>query len=111
MDQCIRMKALADIESAMQREMSVRSALSLLCGLVQVAESTVEQQDIEADRMNEIAGYLAEIRFLLGRLHPELYHPAVAEESISLAARYRDLEGRVKELRNDRAGVMSSGGR
>lgn len=106
MDQFVRMKALADIQNAMQREMGVRSALSLLCGLVQVAESTVERQDIEADRMNEMAGYMAEIRFLLGRLRLEQHPQAVAEKSRSLAARYRDLEGRVKELRNDRAGVM-----
>ncbi|MHB8843852.1 MAG: hypothetical protein ACYC7L_03810 [Nitrospirota bacterium] len=106
MDQCVRIKALADIRNAMQREMNVRSALELLCGLAQVAESTVEQKDIEAGRMNEMAGYLAEIRFLLGRLRPEQCHPGVAEESRSLSARYFDLEGRVKELRNDRTGAM-----
>lgn len=106
MDQCARRKALADIEHSMRREMNVRSALALLYGLVQVAESAVDQNDVEAGRMNELAGCMAEIRHLLGHLRPEQYHPMVADESRSLAARYQDLEGRVKELRNDRARVM-----
>jgi hypothetical protein len=101
-----RLKALADIEAAMRREQSVGSLLSTLTRLLQVAETAVDQDALGADRMNEIAGYVAKIRCFLGRLRPEQYYPAVAEESRVLAARYQDLEGKIKELRNDRAGLM-----
>jgi hypothetical protein len=101
-----RLKALADIEDAMRREQSLGSLLNALTSLLHVVETSVEQDALGADRMNEMAGYMARIRHLLGHLRPEQYHPAVAEESRILAARYQDLEGRIKELRNDRAGVM-----
>jgi hypothetical protein len=101
-----RLKALADIEAAMRREQGVGSLLNALSSLLQVAETAVDQDALGADRMNEIAGSVAQIRYLLGHLRPEQYHPAVAEESRILAARYQDLEGRIKELRNDRTGMM-----
>jgi hypothetical protein len=106
MERTNRQKALADIEDAMRRGQSVGSLLTALSGLLRLTETTVEQDALGADRMNEIAGYVAQIRYLLGHLRPELYHPAVAEESRALVARYRDLEGRVKELRNDRMAVI-----
>jgi hypothetical protein len=101
-----RLKVLTDIEAAMRREQGVGSLLTSLSDLLQAAETAVEQDSPGAEGMNEIAGYVARIRHLLDNLRPELYHPAVAEESRILAARYRDLEGRVMELRNARAGEM-----
>jgi hypothetical protein len=101
MNQSTRLKKLEDIERAMREEQGLRSLLAGLAKLENVAESTVDRNAVGAERMNELAGYMAEIRHLLGHLRPEQYHPAVAEESRSLAERYRDLEGKVKELRND----------
>jgi hypothetical protein len=106
MNRSARLKTSEGIGSTTQQEKSVKALLVMLSSLQQIAEVAVDRDAIGADRMNELAGYMAEIRHLLGHLQPELYHPAVSEESRRLAARYRDLEGRVKELRNDRAGAM-----
>jgi len=101
MHQSGRTKVLTDIEDAMRREQSIGSLLAMLSSLLHVAETTVDHAKIEAERMNELAGYMAEIRHLLGHVQSDSRQPAVSRMAKDIAARYRDLEGRVKEIRND----------
>jgi len=103
MHQSGRSKVLTDIGDAMRREQSIVSLLPMLSSLLHVAETMVDRADIEAERMNELAGYMAEIRHLLALVQRDSRQPAVVQESGDIAARYRELEGKIKELRNDRA--------
>jgi hypothetical protein len=63
----------------------------------------MDVSQIEVGVMNEMAGYLAEIRYLLDKVGSDPARQGVSRTAKHIAARYRNLEGRVKEIRNDRA--------
>jgi hypothetical protein len=96
-------KVLRDIEAEMLRTQSIGSMLATLASLVEVAEVAVGNAAPDADRINQLAGYLAEVRHLLGYVRSASGNPAVVLEAGAIAERFRDLEGKVKEMRNDLA--------
>ena len=95
-------KALKDIEEAIRHEKNTGELLIMLSKLLEIAETTMVISRIEVGRMNQLAECLAEIRYLLDRFGSDHALQGVSRQAKDMAARYRDLEGRVKELRNDR---------
>jgi len=100
-----------DLQAEMQKAQGLEECLRLLPGLLDLAEASLDNPGANPCRLDQIAAYLAEIRFLLGEIEylagNRLNDPAVRH----VADRYRELEGRVKELRNDRkrAGRITTG--
>lgn len=95
------LNALQEIEVALRQEQSTEDLLTMLSRLLDVAETTMDVSRIEVDLMNEMAEYLSEIRYLLDKIGSDPARQGVSLTAKSMAARYRDLEGRVKEIRND----------
>lgn len=98
-----RTKKLQDIQATMQREQGIEVYLAVLPALLDVAEASIEDLREDTDGLNRIAGYMAEIRHLLSEIDryagPRIDTLAV----LRISDRYRDLEGKFKEMRNDRA--------
>lgn len=97
---------LDDIEKAIRQAKDSEAVFSMLSQLLSAAETRVGDPRFDAARMNQLAGYLAEIRYLLDLLGNDPVAVPVAWTAKAFAERYRDLEGKVKELRNDCAGVV-----
>ena len=95
-------QTLKDIEEAIRHEKDTGELLVMLSRLLEIAETTIVLSRIEVGRMNQLAECLAEIRYLLDRLGSDHALQGVSRQAKEMASRYRDLEGRVKELRNDR---------
>lgn len=74
----------------------------MLTSLLDVAETSVGASPIEVGKLKRMAEYLAEIRSLLDTLGSVSAKAGVSFAAKVLCMRYRDLEGRVKEMRNDR---------
>jgi hypothetical protein len=83
------------------RARSIEELIPELESLYRVAERKLAQQAPKNPAMlNRIAGYLAEVRSLLDEVAGAV--DQLGREAVrSMAGRYRDLEGRVKEYRND----------
>ena len=97
---------LKDIETTLRQATGSEAVFTLLAELLEIAKGTLGDPRFSAERLNQLAGYLAEIRHLLETIGNDRVTPAVSRASKIMAARYRDIEGRVKELRNDRmAGI------
>ena len=94
-------KAIHDIEEAIRHKQSPDEILSLLSRLLEVTESSSDLKRISVGRMNQLAAYLAEIGYLLERFGSEPNPQGISRMAREMAARYRDLEGKVKEIRND----------
>lgn len=99
------LKALQDIEKTIRQEQSTEEILLILSRLLEVAEATTDVSQIEVGRMNQLAEYLAEIRHILDKLGSDSARKSVSFAAKVMAMRYRDLEGRVKEIRNDCSAV------
>lgn len=99
------LKALQDIEEAIRQEQSAGELLAMLSRLLDVAETAMDDSQIDVARLNHMAEYLAEIRHLLDRLGSDPAWKSVSFAAKVMAMRYRDLEGRVKEIRNDCSAV------
>jgi len=95
------LKVLQDIEGTIRQEQSPEALLAMLSRLLDIAETEVGGSRISVDLMNELAEYLAEIGYLLERLGNDPARKSVSFAAKVMAMRYRDLEGRVKEVRND----------
>jgi len=95
------LKVLQDIEGTIRQEQSPEELLAMLSRLLDVAEAEAGGSRIDVALMNEMAGYLAEIGYLLERLGSDPVRKSVSFAAKVMAMRYRDLEGRVKEIRND----------
>ena len=76
--------------------------LLVLPALLDVAEAAASRSGMDPAEMNRLASYLAEIKFLLGEIDRYAGHRIDTFEALRIAERYRELEGKVKELRNDR---------
>jgi hypothetical protein len=96
-------KSIQEIEVALRHEQSTEDLLTMLSGLLDIFETTMDVSLIEVGLMNEMAEYLAEIRYLLDKIGSDPARQGVSRTAKCIAARYRNLEGRVKEIRNDRA--------
>ncbi len=107
MDRSGPLKELQDIEIAIRQEQNTEELLTMLSLLLDVAETTVTVSRIDVGRMNQIAESLAEIRYLLDRLGSDPAPKNVSFAAKVMAMRYRDLEGRVKEIRNDCAALRT----
>lgn len=94
-------KSLQEIEIALRQEQGTEDLLAMLSGLLDVIETRMDVSQIEVGLMNEMAGYLAEIRYLLDKVGSDPARQGMSRTAKSIAARYRNLEGRVKEIRND----------
>ena len=94
-------KTLQDIEIAIRREQSPEELLVMHTTLLEITEIGLGVSPVEFGRMNRMAGYLAEIRYLLERIGNDPVRKSVSFAAKVMAMRYRDLEGRVKEIRND----------
>jgi hypothetical protein len=95
------LKTLKDIEDAIQHEQNAGELLVILFRLLEVAETTAVASPIEVGRMNELAECLAEIRSLLVKFGSKPALQGVSGLAKDMASRFRDLEGRIKEIRND----------
>lgn len=99
MDVMVRWQELME---RIQRAHSIDELVPDLEALYSVAERKLEQAAPESPVvLNRLAGYLAEVRFLLDQLGGRSARLLCGDRVRSLAGRYRDLEGRVKEHRND----------
>jgi hypothetical protein len=96
-------KSLQEIGAALGQEQGAEDLLAMLSGLLDVIETTMDVSKIEVGLINELAGYLAEIRYLLDKVGSDPARQGMSRTAKCIAARYRNLEGRVKEIRNDRA--------
>ena len=95
------------IEETIRKAADSEAIFAMLSQLLEVAEAKVGDPCFnDVGRMNQMAEYLAEIRYLLDRLGNDPVAPEVSRMAKGFAARYRDMEGRVKELRNDRVGSV-----
>jgi len=95
------LKTLKDIEIAIRQEQSTEALLVLLATLLDVTETELSVSPIDLGRMNQMAEYLGEIRYLLERIGGDPTRKSVSFTAKVMAMRYRDLEGKVKEIRND----------
>lgn len=95
------LKAIQDIERTIGQEQSTEGLLAMLARLIEVAESSADSTGMDAGRMSLLAEYLSEIRYLLERLGSDPARKGVSFAAKVMAMRYRDLEGKVKEMRND----------
>jgi hypothetical protein len=95
------LKALQEIEKTIRQEQSTGELLTMFSRVLDVAEAEINASRIEVVRMNQMAEYLAGIRYLLDRLGSDPARKSVSFAAKVMAMRYRDLEGRVKEIRND----------
>jgi hypothetical protein len=102
-----RTKMLKDIQTVMQMAQGFDCYLAVLPVLLDIAAATVDDPALDVDRMNEMAGYLAEIRFLLDEIDRYAGPQADSLAVLRIAERYRELEGTLKELRNDRSPARS----
>ena len=97
-----RTKKLKDIAAVMQQEQGLEAYLSVLPGLLDVAEASIEDLREDTDGLNRISGYMAEIRHLLAEIDRYASSRIDTLAVLRISDRYRDLEGKFKELRNDR---------
>jgi len=97
---------LKDIEEAIRNAKGSEALFSMLSQLLSVAEAKIGDPRFDAARMNQLAGYLAEIRYLLDLIGNDPVAAHVSWTAKAFAARYRDLEGKVKEIRNDCVGFV-----
>lgn len=98
-----RTKKLQDIQSTMRTEQGIDAYLAVLPALLDVAEASIEDLREDSEGLTQIAGYLAEIRHLLTEIDRYAGSRIDTLAVLRISDRYRDLEGRFKEMRNDRA--------
>jgi hypothetical protein len=103
------LQRLTSIRVELAHTQSRDSLHALATDLLAVAEDMVDASQVGPDRLNDIAGSLASIRYLLGELGRLEGSSPTAEARRKIAERYRGLEGKVKELRNDRCVNVCSG--
>jgi hypothetical protein len=100
-----RTRTSRDILETMQQVKDLDSCLEALPALLDAVEALAEEHEISVDRINHIAGCLAEIRSLLQEID-RYAGPRIETLSVPrIGKRFRDLEGWLKELRNDRLPV------
>ena len=91
------------LQTVLREAQGFEGYFALLPAMLVMAETAMDEPGMDAGRMNEMAGYLAEIRFLLSEIERYGGPEVDTLEVLRLARRYRDLEGRLKERRNDRS--------
>jgi hypothetical protein len=104
-----RTKKLQDIQTAMQRDQGIDAYLAVLPSLLDVAEASIEDLRGDAEGLNQISGYMAEIRHLLAEIDRYVGSRIDTLAVLRISDRYRDLEGKFKEMRNDRVFARDAG--
>jgi len=97
---------------AISRAQGIRELLPLVGMLSWETEAMMNRRELREDDIQRIAVPLIKIRLLLNALAPlgSRQDGIVREDPIirSLADRFREMEGRIKEIRNDLARPGSS---
>lgn len=103
--------ALADLRKAIGQARGLRDLLPLIVMLLQETEAMMNGRTLTENDIRRIAAPLAKIRFLLTTIAPGGHSQEDSSPEGALARdlieRYRDIEGRIKEMRNDLSGARN----
>ncbi|MHB8844699.1 MAG: hypothetical protein ACYC7L_08100 [Nitrospirota bacterium] len=101
--------ALADVRRAISKAQGLGELLPLVVMLLQETESMMNGRTLNEDDIRRIAAPLAKIRFLLTTIATRGCVPDDSSPEGALVRdlieHYEDIEGRIKEMRNDLSGA------
>ena len=98
---------LTDLREAIDHAKGIADLLPMIVALLQETEAVIDGRTLNDDDIRLIATPLAKIRFLLTALAARGGDPVDSSREGALISelieRYQDIEGRLKEMRNDHA--------
>ena len=89
---------MKDLLTAIENIKSLDDLYGALTSLAMKVDHVVSSHRLSVDQLQEFAKHLAKLRHLLGVMAKEKFRPDVDR---GILAVYLEMEGRIKELRND----------